>query len=130
YGTYQEKLQAQAAELTNGTFVGAQNREQVKQLMAHAWVTCVPSIVMARGNEEGMPTVCVESQAVGTPVVAFATGGVSEGVVTEKTGLLSEQTNVAQLTDNFLAVLQSSALRHQLSQAGLAHVDEHFNSRR
>lgn len=130
YGPYQEKLQAMAKALHNVTFVGAQNRDQVKQLMANAWVTCLPSIVMARGNEEGMPTVCVESQAVGTPVVAFATGGVSEGVVNEKTGLLSEQKNVAQLTDNLLAVLQSSALRQQLSQAGIAHVDEHFNIRR
>jgi glycosyltransferase involved in cell wall biosynthesis len=130
YGPYQEKLQTMAAELRNVTFVGAQNRDQVKQLMSNAWVTCLPSIVMARGNEEGMPTVCVESQAVGTPVVAFATGGVSEGVVNEKTGLLSEQKNVAKLTENLLTVLQTTTLRHQLSQAGIAHVDEHFNIRR
>lgn len=130
YGHYQEKLQALASDLKNVTFVGAQNREQVKNLMAQAWVTCLPSIIMARGNEEGMPTVCVESQAVGTPIVAFDTGGVSEGVIDLKTGLLSEQKNVGQLAENLLTVLQSSSVREQMSHAGIAHVDQHFNIRR
>mgnify|MGYP005838180837 CR=1 FL=1 len=127
YGSYQDKLQALATGLKNVTFIGAQNRAQVKDLMAKAWVTCLPSIVMARGNEEGMPTVCIESQAVGTPVVAFNTGGVSEGVINEKTGLLSEQKDVNQLAHNLLAVLQSTVLRQQMSQAGIAHVEQHFN---
>ncbi|MDP5149452.1 glycosyltransferase [Rheinheimera baltica] len=130
YGSYQEKLQALASDINNVTFVGAQNRAQVKHLMSKAWVTCLPSIVMARGNEEGMPTVCVESQAVGTPVVAFDTGGVSEGVVHEKTGLLSTQKDVGQLAANLLAVLQSTAIRDQMSQAGIDHIDQHFNIRR
>ncbi len=130
YGSYQDKLQLLANEVTNVTFAGAQNRVQVKELMSKAWVTCLPSIVMDRGNEEGMPTVCVESQAVGTPVVAFDTGGVGEGVVQEKTGLLSEQKNVAQLAENLLTVLQSTALRTQLSQAGITHVNQNFNIRR
>jgi colanic acid/amylovoran biosynthesis glycosyltransferase len=130
YGSYQNTLQAMASELKNVSFVGAQNREQVKELMSKAWVTCLPSIVMARGNEEGMPTVCVESQAVGTPVVAFDTGGVSEGVVDQKTGLLSEQKNVRQLTENLLTVLQSSTIRREMSLAGISHIDQHFNIHR
>ena len=130
YGSYQDTLQQLANEVTNVSFVGAQNRAQVKDLMSKAWVTCLPSIIMDRGNEEGMPTVCVESQAVGTPVVAFDTGGVSEGVIQEKTGLLSEQKNVAQLAENLLTVLQSTALRNQMSQAGITHIDKNFNIRR
>lgn len=130
YGSYQDKLQLLANEVSNVSFAGAQNRTQVKALMSKAWVTCLPSIVMDRGNEEGMPTVCVESQAVGTPVVAFNTGGVSEGVIQEKTGLLSEQKNVMQLAENLLTVLQSAVLRDQMSHAGIAHVDQNFNIRR
>lgn len=130
YGQYQEKLQALAANIKNVHFVGPQNREQVKQLMSKAWVTCLPSIVMARGNEEGMPTVCVESQAMGTPVIAFDTGGVGEGVVDQKTGLLSEQKNVSQLAENLLQVLESGQLREKMSLAAIAHVDQHFNIHR
>jgi colanic acid/amylovoran biosynthesis glycosyltransferase len=130
YGNYAQVLQDMAAQNSNISFVGMQNQQQVKTLMSKAWLTCVPSIVMARGNEEGMGSVCVESQAVGTPVVAFDTGGIREAVIDQQTGLLSEQKNVAQLSDNLLALLQSASLRQQLSQAGIAHVDRHFNIRR
>lgn len=130
YGGYKTKLQALAQASQTITFVGAQNRTQVKELMSKAWVTCLPSIVMPRGNEEGMPTVCIESQAVGTPLVGFNTGGVNEGVIHEKTGLLCEQKNVSQLSHNILSLLQSSSLRQNMSTAGISHVKEHFNIRR
>ena len=130
YGNYAQTLQNMAAQNSNISFVGAQNQQQVKTLMSKAWLTCVPSIVMARGNEEGMGSVCIESQAVGTPVVAFATGGVSEAVIDQQTGLLSEQKNVGQLADNLLTLLQSTSLRQQLAAAAIAHVDTHFNIRK
>lgn len=72
-------------------FVGPKNTQEVKALMSKAWVRCLPIIVMKRGNEEALSMVCLESQAVGTPVVAFNSGGVSEGVVDQQTGLLCEQ---------------------------------------
>jgi len=79
-GKYKSTLEAMSSSLTNVTFLGAQSRAQVKVLMSDAWLTCLPSIRMARGNEEAMSMVCLESQSVGTPLVGFATGGVSEGV--------------------------------------------------
>lgn len=130
YGVYEQKLRALATDINNVTFVGAQNTQQVKILMSEAWVTCVPSIVMKRGNEEALGMVCIESQAVGTPVVAFNSGGVGEGVVDQQTGLLCEQKNVAQLADKLLTVLQSPSICKQLSQAGILHVDQTFNIHR
>ena len=130
YGSYAQTLQDLALQNRNISFVGAQSQQQVKALMSKAWVTCVPSIVMARGNEEGMGSVCIESQAVGTPVVAFRTGGVSEAVIDQQTGLLSEQKDVGKLADNLLTLLQSASLRQQLATAAIAHVDTHFNIRK
>ena len=51
-GKYQQKLVISSADFRNITFLGAQNRTQVKALMSSAWVTCLPSIKMDRGNEE------------------------------------------------------------------------------
>ena len=130
YGVYQQKLQAQAQQIKNVKFVGAQNHEQVKALMQQAWVTCVPSIVMARGNEEGLSMVSAESQAVGTPVVAFDTGGVGEIVAHNQTGLLSVEKNVEQLTENLLMLLESNSLRNQMAEAGIKRIEEHFNIRK
>lgn len=126
-GNYREKLEDLGAELSNISFIGSQNRAQVKELMSVAWLTCLPSIRMARGNEEGMPTVCMESQAMGTPVVAFNTGGVSEGVEHGVTGLLSPEKDVEQLADNLLSLLSSDSSRAAFSNAGIVRTSTLFN---
>ena len=126
-GNYREKLQDLGADLKNVSFIGAQNRAQVKELMSEAWLTCLPSIRMARGNEEGMPTVCMESQAIGTPVVAFNTGGVSEGVEHGLTGLLSPEKDVEQLADNLLSLLRSDSTRAVFAKAGIERTNTLFN---
>ncbi len=85
------------------------------------------SIKMKRGNEEGMPTVCMESQAMGTPIVAFNTGGVSEAVVHKETGILVAEKNTVQLSEALITLLESNQLREKFSQASIARVDKHFN---
>jgi colanic acid/amylovoran biosynthesis glycosyltransferase len=129
-GNYQDKLLALSADLKNIRFVGAQNRAKVKALMSSSWLTCLPSIKMARGNEEGMPTVCMESQAMGTPVVGFDTGGVSEGVEHGVTGLLSPEKNIQQLAKNLLTLLKSNPLRTTFSSAGVERANRLFNIKR
>ena len=127
YGNYQKTLESMASGLNNVHFVGPQNREQVKTLMAKSWLTCLPSIRMNRGNEEGMPTVCMESQAMGTPIVAFKTGGVKEAIADEKTGLLVEEKNIKQLSDSLITLLESNQLRQAYGHAGIVRVDKYFN---
>lgn len=126
-GNYQNKLMTSTKDLKNIFFLGAQNRNQVKALMSSAWLTCLPSIKMDRGNEEGMPTVCMESQAMGTPVVGFDTGGVSEGVEHGVTGLLSPEKNTQQLAKNLLTLLMSNPLRAKFSSAGVERTNRLFN---
>ena len=82
---------------------------------------------MDRGNEEGMPTVCMESQAMGTPLVGFDTGGVSEGVEHGVTGLLSPEKNIGQLAENLLTLLMSNSLRAKFSNAGVERTKRVFN---
>ena len=129
-GKYQEKLVTLSADFRNITFLGAQNRTQVKALMSSAWLTCLPSIKMDRGNEEGMSTVCMESQAMGTPVVGFDTGGVSECVEHGVTGLLSPEKNIEQLAKNLLTLLKSNPLRTSFSRAGVERTNRLFNIKR
>ena len=127
YGSYESKLKTIAETVNNVSFIGPQNRDQIKALMSKSWVTCLPSIVMTRGNEEALAMVGLESQAVGTPVVAFDTGGVSESVIHEKTGLLSTAKETNQLADNLLTILNSERIRTDMSDAGIKHVNQRFN---
>jgi glycosyltransferase involved in cell wall biosynthesis len=82
---------------------------------------------MDRGNEEGMPTVCMESQAMGTPLVGFDTDGVSEGVEHGVTGVLSPEKDIEQLANNLLTLLKSNPLRAKFSSAGVERTNRLFN---
>lgn len=59
----------------NVQFLGQQSPEQVRQWMNRAQVFCGPSIVARSGDAEGFGMVFAEAQAMGLPVVSFATGG-------------------------------------------------------
>lgn len=129
YGVYEATLKKLALDLNNVHFLGAQNKAQVKALMDKAWVTCLPSIVMKRGNEEGLPTVCMESQAMQTPVVAFGTGGVSEVVQHNKTGLVVDKICAQALSQSLINLLQNDELRHGLAAQARQHILTNFNAR-
>ena len=62
-----------------------------------------------------------------TPVVAFATGGVNEGIKHGETGLLSPEKNVQQLAENLMTLLTSNALRLGFAKAGIERAKTLFN---
>ncbi|PKG83810.1 hypothetical protein CXF85_09940 [Colwellia sp. 75C3] len=126
-GTESKALKEQASSLNNVSFLGRKNKEQVKALMASAWLMCAPSITLSRGNEEGLGTVFLEAQAMGTPVVSFDTGGVAEAVVHESTGILVPEKNTAMLAEALLLLLTSNTTRNNFSVQGVAHIERNFD---
>jgi len=126
-GIERKALEAMASIQTNIKFVGAQTTEQIKDLMAKAWILCAPSIRMKRGNEEGLGMVFLESQAMGTPVISFDTGGVSEAVVDGKTGFLVDEKDTSALIKKIELLLTNTELRNQFSISAVEHIHKNFN---
>ncbi|TQV74858.1 glycosyltransferase [Aliikangiella marina] len=126
-GVERKKLESIAAGLTNVKFLGPQNSAQIKTLLDKAWVMCAPSVVMRRGNEEGLGMVFLEAQAMGTPVVSFDTGGVSEAVKNDQTGILVEERSVDALAEGLLSLLSSSEKRRAFAAAGIERIEKQFN---
>jgi len=69
---------------------------------------------------ENFGLVAQESIACGTPVVAFAAGGVPDIVRPKITGLLAEVENVTQFRDAIVQLLEDRATRERMGQAGRA----------
>lgn len=126
-GVEMNSLKSLANGNQNIQFLGSQNSEQIKNLLDQAWVMCAPSIVLKRGNEEGLGMVFLEAQAMGTPVVSFKTGGVVEAVDDQKTGILVEEGSVEKLAEALVCLLESNQKRQEFSRAGIERVDSKFN---
>ena len=127
-GALRSHLQTLAKNLAVRTqFVGQQSLDQVRHWMNLAQVFCGPSIVANSGDAEGFGMVFAEAQAMGLPVVSFATGGIPEAVIHGETGLLAPEKETAQLSKYLLRLLEDSQLRYTFALAGQTHVAKNFD---
>jgi glycosyltransferase involved in cell wall biosynthesis len=110
-------------------FLGARSASQVWEELSTADIFCMPSTEAADGDNEGLPIVCLEAQAAGIPVVAFAQGPVPEGVIEGTTAILAPDKSADGLAEALRTLLGDSALRSRMGAAGRAFVRDNFDIR-
>ncbi len=118
------------SELRRFRFLGRRSPAQVRALLNSAQVFCVPSVVTSSGDAEGLGMVFLEAQAMGLPVVSFASGGIPDAVVDGVTGLLAPERDVSALAAHLDRLLGDPELRRRMGEAGRAHVSERFDIRK
>ena len=131
-GSEEAELRARALALgITGlvTFHGPLTQLEARDRIRGAAVLAAPCIVGSDGNRDGLPTVVLESLALGTPVVATPVTGIPEAVVDGRTGLLVPEGDAAALADPHDRLLPHPDLRCRLADAGRQHVETHFDSR-
>jgi glycosyltransferase involved in cell wall biosynthesis len=73
---------------------------------------CAADVVAVPSREDNMPLTAMEALSCGTPVVAFAIGGLPDIVSHGKTGYLAEPGNVDDLAHGVnLMIQESSSIR-------------------
>lgn len=72
---------------------------------------------------DNQPLTMLESMACGTPVVAFAAGGIPETVRDGQTGLLARAGDPAELAAAVMRVLEDAELRERLGSAARRHIE-------
>ena len=87
-------------------------QEELAALYAKATVAVLPSI------NEGFGLTLVEAQLCGTAVVGARSGGITDIIEHEKTGLLFEPGNAAELAGCLKRVLADSAASERLAKQG------------
>jgi len=85
----------------------------------HAWSRCLFGVVPSEGLET-CGTVVMEANAFGKPVVASRTGGLSETVIDNKTGMLVPPGDIDALHSALLTMLQNPDLRQRMGAASRA----------
>jgi glycosyltransferase involved in cell wall biosynthesis len=121
-GDERTPLERRVAELGLGDrvrFLGAQPRDRVLELFRAADASILSS------SWENFPHTVVEALAVGTPVLATATGGVAEVVRDGENGLLVPSGDAAALADAVCRFFGDEALRERLCAAAASSVAEY-----
>ena len=95
----------------------------------NAAVFAAPSIVADDGDRDGLPTVLLESMALGTPVVSTDIVGIPEVVRHDETGLLVAERSPVQLADALSALLGSPATQSRLAHNARALIEREFDIR-
>lgn len=103
-------------------FLGNIGMEELRDWYAASAIVAFPTY-----HHEGLGRVIVEAQAMGTPVVAYATGGVGEGISSGKTGFLVRTGDLDGFTGRVGELLASASLRTTMGTVGRKAVEERFS---
>ena len=115
-GPHRERLEAKAASLGAGDwlhFAGRVSDDELVSWYQRAWV------VTSASKREGFGLTLTEAAACGTPVVATRIPGHLDAVDEGRSGLLVD--DLAELTDEVVALLRDSSRRDKLSVGALEH---------
>lgn len=118
-GPLRPKLEESARELLNRyRFLGIQPSPVVRDWMNRALLLGTPSVTASSGDSEGMPTVVLEAQAMGLPVVSTTHSGIPEAVAHGETGFLVAERDWESLAGCITLLLKDKTLWHQFSRKG------------
>jgi colanic acid/amylovoran biosynthesis glycosyltransferase len=130
-GPLRADLERLAGELqVSCKFLGVQSPATVRQMLPKARLFCLPSVTTASGDREGLPTVLIEAQAMGVPVVSTFHSGIPEGVIDGVTGTLVPERDSDKLAGAILQLLEDRELWEKYHLATQEHIDKHFDLRR
>ena len=102
-------------------FTGHIDTDTLSSFYKSADLTVVPSLY------EPFGMVVLESMAMGTPTIVADTGGLSEIVVHEETGLKFEPGNPESLADAMLRILTDKDLAQRLTSDAKAYLGDRYN---
>lgn len=104
--------------------LGPQTQPQILQSLQASDIFVLPSLA------EALPVVLIESQAVGLPVVASATGGTGEVVLNDKSGFLVPPGDPDALAEKLEYLADHPMRWAQMGMIGRRHVEENFDVNR
>lgn len=107
--------------------LGAQPQREVIRHLREAAVFAAPCIVGTDGNRDGLPTVLLESMALGTPCVSTDVTGIPEVLHHEETGLMVPQHDSEALAGALETLLADGSFRTHLAQRARRLIEEEFD---
>lgn len=100
---------------------------ELNPIQLRGWYAASAALVFPTYHHEGLGRITIEAQAMGLPVVAYATGGVPEGVLDGQTGFLVPTGNITSLAERVERLLRDAGLRQRMGESGRSFVAETYS---
>lgn len=110
--------------------MGARPQNEVFNLVQKSAVFAAPYIIGKDGNRDGLPTVLLESMALGTPCIATDVTGIPELVIHDKTGLIVPQDDAKSLALGLQKLLLEVDLRVSYAHEARKLIESDFDIHR
>lgn len=104
--------------------LGWVDQATIKRELANAHVFLLPSVTASDGDQEGTPTVLLEAQATGLPVVSTYHAGIPEIVDDGESGILVPERNVDALADGLRMLFDSPDRWSRMGRRGRELVEQ------
>ncbi len=101
---------------------------RLKNMIRCSAVFAAPCVVSEDGDRDGLPTVLLESMALGTPCVATPVTGIPEIIEPGETGWLVSQRNPAALAESLMDALNNSAKANSFAVAARKVIEREFDN--
>lgn len=108
-------------------FLGRQPTNRVVEILQHADVVTLQSVMLPNGMSEGIPVSLMEAMSTGVPVVASRLRGIPELVEDRKTGLLIPPADSPALAQALLTICRDQQFALHLARAGREKVLREFD---
>ncbi len=108
---------------------GVLDQEAVREQLRQSSCLCVPSVVDANGDRDGIPNVVTEAMATGVPVVGSQAGSLSE-VLSEETGWPVAEPTPETLAAAILAMASQPDERERRRKNARQQMEFRFNAKK
>jgi glycosyltransferase involved in cell wall biosynthesis len=107
--------------------LGPQPQRIVKELVQSAAVMAVPCVQGRDGNRDGLPTVLLESMALGTPCISTAVTGIPEVIRHDESGIIVSEQAPSELADAMMLMMSKPGLRVRYAVAARQIIEQDFD---
>lgn len=130
-GDQKERLEQLIAARGIGAHVcmlGPRDQAEVRAYMSRAALMIQPCLVGDDGNRDALPTVLIESLAMGLPSVSTPVTGIPEILDQGRCGVMVPENDVQATADAIESLLADSARRARIAADGRRHAEEVFDA--